>query len=146
MKRLLRILGSLILVGILLVAFSLVYSTAKGYMTWFFRVNGQVTVDGHKTAGYMHANTERTILLLTRTDGLRKETYLVPLGEGRTISDCADWHPVRFLPIAIGDINPPCFLTDPKQIADAPISATLKFQPRSVEFSTVSGKRVRAEW
>ena len=147
MKRLVRILGWLILAGMMLAAFSLVYSTAKGYMTWFFRVNGQVTVDGHKTAGYMHANTERTILLLTRTDGLRKETYLVPLGEGRNIFDCGDWHPIRFLPIAMGDLGPGCSpFADPAKVIDAPINKTLVHRRSSIEFLTASGKKIKAEW
>jgi hypothetical protein len=148
MKKLRQILGSLIFGGILLVAFSLVYSTARGNMTWYFRVNGQVTVDGHKTTGYLHANTQRTILLLTRTDGPRPETYLIPVGENGAVLDCRDWHPVRCLPFPVRQVNPPCsvFTVDPAKRADPPVAATAIRRARSVEFSTASGKRVRAEW
>jgi hypothetical protein len=147
MKKLLRIVGGLSLAGVLVVAGAVLYSTVRGSMTWYFRVNGRVTVDGHKTTGYMHANTQRTILLLTRTDGGRPETYLVPLGERRAIFDCGDWHPVRFLPIAIGDLSPACSpFTDPAKVVDAPIDKTLVRGRRSVEFSTASGKKVKAEW
>jgi hypothetical protein len=146
MKKLWQILGWLIFVGILLVAFSLVYSTVRGNMTWYFRVNGQVTVDGHKTTGYMHANTQRTVLLLTRTDGPRPETYLVPVSEDGAVLDCGDWHPVRFLPIATGDVNRPCLFPDSSAVADAPIEKTVVRGRTSVEFSTLSGKKIKAEW
>ena len=85
MKRLFQFLGSVILLGVLVLAGAIVYSTAKGYTTWYFRVNGQVTVDGQRTTGYMHANTQRTLLLLTRTDQTRRETYLITLRDERMI-------------------------------------------------------------
>jgi len=147
MKTLLKVLGWLVLGAVLMVAGAALYSTWKGYTTWYFRVNGRVMVDGHETTGYMHANTQRTILLLTRADGPRKETYLVPLGQGSTIFDCGEWHPVRFLPIAIGDLNPACSpFTDPAEVVDGPTDKTLVRGRRSIEFSTASGKKIKAEF
>jgi len=147
MKRLFRFLGSLIFLALLL-AGAMWYSTAKGYTTWYFRVSGQVTVDGHNTSGYLHANTERTLLLLTRTDEAKPETYLISLVHRKLIFDCGGWHPIRFFPMPIGDLNPPCsfFTVDPAKVVDAPVSATLVLSRRSVEFSTASGKKVKAEW
>ena len=147
MKSPFQILGWLIVLGILLVVGATVYSTARGYTTWYFRVNGRVMVDEHQTTGYMHANTQQTILLITRTDGPRKETYLVPIGKSRTIFDCGDWHPVRFLPFAVGGVSQTCSpFTDPATVVDAPIDKTLVRERRSVEFSTASGKKIRAEF
>jgi len=152
MKTPLDILGALVVVVVLvavsITAFAIWDSVAKGYTTWYFRVNGRVTVDGHKTTGYMHANTQRTVLLLTRTDGRRPETYLVSLGDEKAILDCGKWHPTRFLPFPIGHVNPPCsiFTVEPADVADAPVSATLVRERRSIEFSTASGKKVKAEW
>jgi hypothetical protein len=148
MKRLTQILGSLILITILFLAGAMLYSTLKGYTTWYFPVNGQVTTDGRETGGYMHANPQRTLLLLTRTDGSRPETYLVSLRDDKGILDCGGFHPTRFFPIPIGDVNPPCsaFTVDPAKIIDAPLSMTLVRGQRSVEFSTVSSKKVKAEW
>jgi len=152
MKTLLDILGSLVvvavLIAVLIVAGAIWYSAAKGYTTWYFRVDGQVTVDGHETTGYMHANTQKTILLLTRTDDGRAETYLVSLGDEKAILDCGKWHPTRFLPFPIGHVNPPCsmFAVEPADVADAPVSATLVRKQTSVEFTTASGKKVKAEW
>jgi len=57
MKKMLRILGWLLAAGVLVLVSATLYSTLEGYTTWYFRVNGQVTVDGHETNGYMHANT-----------------------------------------------------------------------------------------
>jgi hypothetical protein len=146
MKRLLRFLGWVIFVGALLAIGGMIYSTQSGYTTWYLRVNGQVTVDGRKTTGYLHANTQRTLLLLTRTDDSRRQTYLIPV-DGKKIFDCGGWHPIRFLPMAVGDLNPPCSVfTDPAPVTDAPIDSTLIRGRRSVEFSTASGKKIKAEW
>lgn len=147
MKRLLRVLGWIIFLGVLLVVGVVVYSTAKGHLTWFFRVNGAVTVNGESTSGYMHANTKRTVLLVTRTDNETPETYLVPLQDSGWIVDCGKWHPFRFLPVPIRDVNPPCSGYDtPTGVRDAPNSFAAITSRRSVEFTTASGKRIKAEW
>ncbi len=147
-KRLFRSLGCAILAGILLVAVAMVYSTAKGYARWYFRVNGQVTVNGIATSGYLHANTQRTLLMLTRTDGSRPETYLVALEGEKMVIDCGEWHPVRFIPFLVGHMNPPCsaFSSDSTRVVDAPIPKTLVLARRSVEFTTYSGKKIKAQW
>lgn len=138
----------MILVAVLVLALAMIYSTARGYMKWYFRVNGQITVDGHATSGYMHANTERTLLILTRTDQSRPETYLVALEHGKGIIDCGQWHPIRFVPFPVRDVNPPCsgFVVDPAMVIDAPVPNSLILGRRSVEFSTSSGKKIKAEW
>ena len=148
MKKLLQIIGWLFAIGVVLLVGAMLYSTAKGYMTWYFRVDGQVMVDGHKTGGYMHANTQKTILLVTRTDGVKLETYLVSIEHGKGIISCGGWHPIRFLPTPVGDLNPPCsgFSVEPERVADAPVPATLVLERRSVSFSTISGRKVKAEW
>ena len=148
MKRVFGILSRLVLLTVIFCLVAMVYSTAKGYMIWYFRVNGSVTVDGHNTGGYMHANTQRTALLITRTDESRPETYLVPVASGKTILDCGQWHPIRFLPIPIGDVNPPCsgFNEKAESAVDPPVNETLVRSRRSVEFLTASGKKVKAEW
>lgn len=148
MKKILRTLGSVILATILTAVIAVVYSTVKGNTTWYFRVNGSVIVDGHPTGGYMHTNTQRTVLLITRTDGSRPQTYLVPLSGGKTIHDCGTWHPVRFLPIVEGELNPLCYSIDtqPSDMVDSPVGATLIRAGRSVQFMTASGKKVKAEF
>ena len=147
MKKVLRILGWLLAAGVLVLVSGTLYSTLKEYTTWYFRVNGQVTVDGHETNGYMHANTERTILLVTRTDGARPETYLVSFKHGNGIAECGMWHPIRFLPTPVRDLHPPCTgLSVGTDVVDAPVAATLVVQRRSVVFTTVSGKKVKAAW
>lgn len=147
MKKLLSALACIAFAAVLLIACAIAYSTAKGYITWYFRVNGAVTVDGKKTSGYLHANTARTLLLVTRTDESQPETYLVPLRNSEMIIDCGEWHPIRFLPAPIGDVNPPCTRYDvPTGVRDGPASPTLMTSRRSIAFSTTSGKKVRAEW
>lgn len=115
-------------------------------MIWYFRVNGVVTVNGESTSGYLHANTSRTLMLVTRTDD-RRETYLVPLRDNQMIVDCGDWHPIRFLPIPVGGANPPCAGYDiPTKSTDAPTSLTRVTSRKSIEFTTASGKKVKAEF
>ena len=147
MKKLLHVLGWTLLVAVVLIAFAVAYSTAKGHLAWFFRVNGEVVVDGQTNRGYLHANPNHTILLVTRTDSGRLETYLVPVGDNEMIIDCGDWHPIRFLPIPVSDVNPPCSGYDtPTKFTDAPTSRTRIRSRRSVEFTTASGKTIKAEW
>jgi len=147
MKKLFRVFGWLGLATIALAIFALLYSTMKGYTTWYLRVDGVVTVDGQKTTGYLHANTNRTLLLVTRTDQGQPETYLVPLRNNEMIIDCGNWHPIRFLPLPIGDVNPPCSGYDvPTGVRDGPRSGTVVTSRRSVEFSTSSGRKIKAEW
>jgi len=146
MNKALRILGQLILAGAIVFAVAIAYSTAKGYTTWFFRVNGSVTVDRHPTSGYMHTNAHRTILLVTRTDGSRPETYLVPLSDSKLILDCGAWHPVRFLPNPVGDLNPLCMDVKSADVIDAPANTSVVRAGRSIQFTTASGKKVKAEF
>ena len=158
MKKLGKVVSFLIGVGIILAAVALIYSTATGHTTWYFRVDGHVSVDGQLTTGYLHANTERTILLVTRTDAEKPETYLISLGKTKEIFDCGEWHPMRFLPLPVGDLTPTCpgfgagtsktgdLSTGNASMEDAPLGKTLAFGRRSVEFSTNRGRKVRAEW
>lgn len=148
MRTVFQILGRVIFVGVACLVGAVIYSTAMGYTTWCFRMNGLVTVDGRATSGYMHTNTQRTVLLLTRTDNEKPETYLVPIAAGKPILDCGHWHPVRFLPNPVGDLNSHCSAADMKSTnaVDAPVNTTLVQAARSVEFSTASGKKVKAVW
>jgi hypothetical protein len=148
MKTFLRVLGRIAVIAALFLVAAIVYSTWRGYTRWYFRVDGQVLVNGQKTPGYLHANTDKTILLLTRTDDSRPETYLVSLGRTKTIIDCGEWHPLRFLPFPIGDLSLPCsgFNIDPAKIHDPPTTAAATTGRNFIEFSTTSGKKVRAQW
>jgi len=138
---------SIALAVLLLGAFALLYSTVTGRTTWYFRVNGQVLVDGRQTSGYMHANADRTTLLITTTDGTRAETYFVPVADRSVILDCGEWTPVRFIPNPVGHVNPPCSaFSDSATTSDAPIPSTLVREGRSVFFSTTSGKKIKAQW
>jgi hypothetical protein len=147
-KNLAQALGVVLLLALLIVVASLSYSTWHGYIGWYFRVDGQVIVNARETSGYLHANSRKTILLVTRTDDSRLETYLVSLGPTKTVFDCGDWHPLRFLPFPVGDVNPPCavFTVDPAKVHDPPTTGTATAGRNFVEFSTASGKRIRGQW
>lgn len=146
MKRLLRTFEWLVILSAVVIGVSIVYATAQGYLTWYFRVNGVVKIDGIETGGYLHADTRHTVLLVTRTDEGRPETYLVPVQGSQRILGCGDWHPIRFLPTPVRDVNQPCVSTDQLRVRDAPKDRTLVTSRRSVEFITVSGRKIKAEW
>jgi hypothetical protein len=146
LRRSVKVLGSLLVSVIVFLAIVVAYSTMKGTTEWFFRVNGQVTVAGRKTSGYMHANTRRTFLLVTTTDGRKPETYVVPQISIK-MWVCGSWHPIRFLPIPMSPLYSSCNLpADPATVVDPPLPRTLVCRPRSVEFTTASGRKVKAEW
>lgn len=148
MSKVLRTLGWIAFAALVLAASGVVYSTVTGRLVWYFRVDGVVTIDGQKSGGYLHTNTQRTILLITRTDGSRPETYLVIVQGRNTVKDCGDWHPVRLLPFAVGNANPLCAVAtvNPGNVFDRPLNASAVTGRRSIEFATASGKKVKAEW
>jgi hypothetical protein len=145
LKKLAKLLGLLLIIGAVVVVVILVHSTMAGTTQWFFRVNGHVTINGRETSGYMHANTLRTFLFVTTTDGRKPETYVVPLIRIK-MWDCGNWHPIRFLPTPTGAWHPCNLPADPAEVVDPPLPKTLVCRQRSVEFTTSSGRKVRAEW
>lgn len=56
-----KIVGALLLAIALLVTVGLAYSTAHGYMTWWYWSGGWVSIDGNRH-GYVHMN-QRVLLL-----------------------------------------------------------------------------------
>jgi hypothetical protein len=136
----------------LLVAVPMSYSTARGLMTWYFPSGGAVMVDGVSN-GYLHKSWRGTAAIITRTDSKPNQSYFVGLPTSKnsqSVFHCGAWRAPRFLPIAIGDVNPPClsslFEDSEPNWADPPISATLSIRPGFVEFSTTQGKKVKASW
>lgn len=145
LKKLAKLLGLLFILVAIVVVIFLVLSTMAGTTQWFFRVNGQVSVNGQENSGYMHANTLRTFLLVTTTDGQKPETYVVPLISIK-MWGCSSWHPIRFLPTPMGtwsSCNLPAYSA---VVVDPPLPKTLMCHQRSIEFTTASGRKVKAEF
>ena len=151
-KRVVKMVLGLAGVGLflfaLLFAMSLWYSTAHGYMTWWFSSSSQVTVDGVRS-GFVHINSEHSAVIITRTDLHPSQSYLVGLSAEKSVTHCGDWEAPRFPAFPIGDVNPPCsFFTNGSElpVADNAILSTLKARPGFVEFKTEHGKNVTASW
>ena len=124
------------------------YSTWHGYTTWWFRSSGSVRVDGH-TNGYLHRNRDRSAIMLTRTDGTRKQSYLVRTHGRGVIIHCGEWAAPQFPAFPIGDVNPPCSIFssgDTDKGYDVAIGSTLSVTGNHVAFSTESGRRIEAHW
>jgi hypothetical protein len=131
----------------LLLAAAFTYSTAHGYMTWWFSSNASVAVDGVRN-GYLHRNWEQSGVIITRVDSHPSQSYLVGLS-GKHVIHCGDWHAPRFPVFSIGDVNPPCsFFSNGSDmpIADDAVSSTLTARPGFVEFYTMTGRKVTASW
>jgi len=135
----------------MLLALLIAYSTASGYMMWWFPSRGSVRING-VTSGYLHKNWWGTAAIITRTDLKPSQSYLVGFDTSETsksVIHCGDWHAPHFVVFPIGDVNPPCsFFFDDSQLqrADLPIPATLSIRPRVIEFSTMRGEKVTATW
>lgn len=146
-KAILKIIGVSLFAVALLFGLGLGYSTAHGYMTWWFGSTARVTVDGVPN-GYLHRNSENLGVIITRTDSSPHQSYLVGLTGKTRLTHCGDWYAPRFPAFPIGDVNPPCLLSggSDKSKADDGVSSTLIVRPGFVEFYTVQGRKVTASW
>jgi hypothetical protein len=124
------------------------YSTAHGYMTWWFRSSGTVAVDGVRS-GFLHFNWAHSAVIITRTDLHPSQSYLVGLTGRKSPIHCGDWEAPRFPAFPIGDVNPPCSIFSNGSdlpIADNAVFSTVTARPGFVEFQTEHGKKVTASW
>jgi hypothetical protein len=140
------VLSCLILV---LITLAVAYSTCSGYMVWYLPIRSRIFLDDHETEGYVHrCLTDHRLVMITIRNNPKPETYLVWLEHRHNIVDCGQFHPPPYLPIPIGDLSPPCsmFNIDPTEVRDPPMTQTLLTTPMSVEFSTASGHKIRAQW
>ncbi|MCU1269719.1 MAG: hypothetical protein JWN74_1013 [Acidobacteriaceae bacterium] len=152
MKRLVKTLLTVICFGLsvlaLVVVISLIYSTAHGYMTWWFRSGGYVAVDGLRS-GYLDRNWGNSAVIITRADLRPPQSYLVWLYGKKSLTHCGEWHAPRIPAFSIGDVNPPCsFFSNGSDMptADNAVFSTLTARPGFVEFHTAHGKKITASW
>lgn len=127
---------------LILVVLPGIYSTARGYTVWFFRLsNPIITVDGRQAKGWLHKTHDGRVMFFTRNDGDRPETYdlvFTDNGNGYVLS-CGRWIAPRLPVFPVGDVNPPCFF-------EGKAGWDLKRAPNSVAFTAVDGKRLEARW
>jgi hypothetical protein len=147
-KMMLRLVGLALFALALLFALGLWYSTAHGYLTWWFSSSSKVAVDGVRS-GFLHVNRERSAVIITRTDLRPSQSYLVGLSGRKSLIHCGDWQAPRLPAFPIGDVNPPCsFFSNGLDVpvADNAVLSTLTARPGYVEFQTEHGKKVTASW
>ena len=127
---------------VILVALSLAYSTAKGYMAWYFKVpKAVITINGKQTKGWLHKTTDGKAMYFTRADSSKPTTYglyFIRRGNGG-VSSCGTWVASRFPVIGVGDINTPCFF-------EGSGGHDLTSGPRSVAFIANDGTKLEARW
>jgi len=147
-KVVLRLAGLGLFTFAMLFTLGLWYSTAHGYMTWWFSSSSKVAVDGVRN-GFLHVNREHSAVIITRTDLHPSQSYLVGLSGRKTLIHCGDWQAPRLPAFPIGDVNPPCsFFSNGSDlpVADKAVFSTLTARPGFVEFQTARGKKVTASW
>jgi len=119
-----------------------IYSTARGYTVWFFKISSPIiTVDGKPTKGWLHKTHDGRVVFFTRNDTDRPETYdlvLTDNGNGSVLS-CDTWTAPRLPVFPVGDVNPPCFFK-------GSAGEGLTRGPNSVAFTSIDGKRLEARW
>jgi len=131
-------------------AVPVVYSSAKGYTTWFWRdPHGQVFVNGQRVPGYVHQS--KHVIIVTRTDLAKRHSYWFGLDEqSATISNyCGSWSAPDFFVFVMGDTNPPCFMI--REIAydveESPQPAVpIVRSGAKIEFYTNDRKLIRVEY
>jgi hypothetical protein len=147
-KMVLRLAGVGLVGFALLIVVGSLYSTANGYMTWWFSSKSQVTVDGVRS-GFLHVNWEHSRVIITRTDLRPSQSYLVRLDGKKFLTHCGVWQAPRFPVFSFDDVNPPCsFFSNGSDllVADNAVLSTLTARPGFVEFQTEHGKKVTASW
>ena len=118
------------------------YSTWKGYTQWFFRArHAVVTVNGMRSEGWLHQTRNGNGMFLTERSSDRNTTYdLVFTDSGDSyVLSCGTWVAPRWPAIPVGDLNPPCFLM-------GSAGHDLTRGTNSVSFTTLDGRKLRADW
>ena len=121
---------------------TMVYSSAIGYTTWFFRISHPIiTVNGKPSEGWLHRGRDGNVMFLTERSSGRALTYNLVFADNSTghVFRCGAWVAPRWPVIARGDLSPPCLLQGPPR-QDATRG------PNSVSFSTFDGRKVEANW
>ena len=132
----------LIFVGILFT-----YSTAKGYMTWWFCVLGaRVAVDGSPVDAWVHRGQTWQDMIVTLPEGHQRVSYHWIIGKDRVNQKC----PVSpaFPLFGEGDLmDPDCFRPAPTGyvVADPP-ERYIESGPRFIRFTADDGKRIEVRW
>ena len=125
-----------------LVASAVAYSTSKGYTQWLFRArHAVVTVNGMRSEGWLHRTRSGNGVFLTEHSSGRNTTYdlvFTDRGNGYVLS-CGTWVAPRWPVIPVGDVNPPCFLM-------GSAGHDLTRGTNSVSFTTLDGRKLRADW
>jgi hypothetical protein len=132
------------------VAVPVIYSTMKGYTTWFWRnPHAQVFVNGQRVPGYVHQS--KHVIIVTQDDLDKRHSYWFGLtGQSTTISNyCGSWSAPDFFVFVVGDAAPPCFM-----IQEAAYDAPESTQPTvpiirdgtTIQFYTNDRKLIRVEY
>jgi len=141
----------LICAGIIgFLALPVIYSTVKGYTTWFWRdPRGQVFVNGQRVPGYVHRSKD--VIIATRSDLEKRHSYWFGLErQSVTISNyCGSWSAPGFFVFVVGDTNPPCLMIQEAayDVLESPQPAVpILCDGAKTEFYTNDGKLIRIDY
>lgn len=132
------------------VAIPVIYSTVKGYTTWFWRnPRAQVFVNGQRVSGYVHKSKD--VIIVTRADLAKRHSYWFRLnGQSTALSNyCGSWSAPDFFVFVMGDTNPPCFMIQEAayDVEESPQPAVpILCDGAKIEFYTNDRKSIRVEY
>jgi hypothetical protein len=141
----------LICFGIIgLLALPVIYSTVKGYTTWFWRnPHAQVFVNGQRVPGYVHQS--KHVIIVTRGDLAKRHSYWFGLNAQSTTTSsyCGSWSAPDVFIFAVGDVDPPCFMIQEAayEVLESPQPAVpIVRDGTKIEFYTNDRKLIRVEY
>lgn len=137
----------LVMAVLIFVVIPFTYSTAKGYMTWWFCVPGaRVAVDGSPVDAWVHRGQTWQDMILTLTEGNQGVSYYWIIGKDRVNGRCPVAPALPVFPE--GDLmDPDCFQPAPTgYVAPDPPERKIESGPRFIRFTADDGKRIEVRW
>jgi hypothetical protein len=135
-----KLLMAVVVLGLL--GLPMIYSTAKGYTTWFWRnYHAQIFVDGKPVSGYVHQSNQ--VLIVTWGDLAERRSYWITLTDPATARLCASWSAPSVVIFAVGDVTDPCLINRvTSETPDAPCGP-VQIQGNTLELHTTNNKIIK---
>jgi hypothetical protein len=141
-----------------LVAAAILIALVGAIIVWkanfFLLPSATIEENGHTESGYVHANKRVTHLVITRSEGGQRRSYLAwiendPPHGAPLVSDCEDWTAPHLPLFMFPHVNPPCIKWYAAEEVPPPPRTPerdVKVKGRSVEFTANDGKRIAVRW
>jgi hypothetical protein len=144
-----KLLTSASLALVVLLALMVIREAFFSLTAYFVIVPGAtVFAGGQPTPGWVHRGGNGQNLIVTRPISGRRESYwvIMPGEKNGWVRGCGEWSASRFPVLAIGDTSLPCLDWGGGSTQSDPPQRDPVFGPRSVEFTSNDGTRLKIAW